>query len=186
MTDVSDIGPYFAVNLSVIGSEGSASQYEFKANANQRSALSCRFGCVDIPCFEVRARITPLRKDGQYRVSGVVTARVVQNCVVSLEPLTSDFEQELDLLLLPEMANEDLQIDLEDEEYEFYSVNVVDLGEIGAVEMALAIDPYPRAPGVTISELGPGAGEKGYEVNEEAQLGGNRPFAALAAIKRKG
>lgn len=186
MTDASDTELYFGVNISVIGSNSRGTQYEFMANEDQRVALGSRFGCVDIQKFEVKASITPLRKEGHYGVSGVVSARVVQNCVVSLEPVVTDLEQKLDLILLPEEPEDPLDTDVSDDEFETYSGNIVDLGELGAIEMALAIDPYPRAPGVSVSQLGPGGHEKGYEVLEEGKLSGNRPFEALAAIKRKG
>lgn len=186
MTDASDPELYFGVNISVIGSGSRGDEYEFKANDDQQAALARRFGCVDLTKFEVRASIRPLRNEGHFRVRGVVTARVVQNCVVSLELVTIELEQELDLLLLPEEPGKTLDMDLDDDEFETYSGKIVDLGEIGAVELALTIDPYPRAPGVSVSQLGPGGSEKGYEVQEEGQLSGNRPFEALAAIKRKG
>ena len=121
-----------------------------------------------------------------YRVSGVVSAHVVQNCVVSLAPVTSDLEEEFDLLLVPEIEDEAPEPEFEDEEIETYVGNTVDLGEIGAIELALALDPYPRAPGVTITDLGPGGSDKGYEINKEEHIGQNRPFEALAALKRKG
>ena len=176
----------FAVHLSVIGADGDGARYAWKANADQRSAIAARFGCAEIPRFEVKAMITPLRKDGHFRVSGVVCARVVQNCVVSLEPVNSDVEKELELLLFPAIDSEDPEFELEDDEFETYSGNTVDLGEIGAIELALALDPYPRAPGVSVMDLGPGGDGRGYEIHEEGHMGQNRPFESLAALKRKG
>jgi len=186
MTSATGPEMLFPVRLSVIGADGDGARFELTANADQRSALAARFGCVEIPRFEVKAMITPLRKDGHFRVSGVVSARVVQTCVVSLAPVISDFELELRLLLFPEIEGEDPQLEFEDEEFGTYSGNTVDLGEIGAVELALALDPYPRAPGVSVADLGPGGSDKGYEVIEEGQVVPNRPFEALAALKRKG
>ncbi|MDA1325605.1 MAG: DUF177 domain-containing protein [Proteobacteria bacterium] len=177
---------FFAVHLSLIGANGAGAQYEFKASADQCSALALRFGCVEIPRFEIKANVVPLRKPGLFRVSGDVTARVVQNCVVSLEPVVSDHEVELGLLLLPESKGEAPELEDESEDFEFYSGNTVDLGEIGAIELALALDPYPRAPGISVTDLGPGGVDSGYEVYKEGFVGRNRPFEALAALKRKG
>ncbi len=176
----------FEVHLSVIEADGGGARYELKANADQRSALAARFGYVEISRFDVKAMITPLRKDGHFRISGVVSARVVQNCVVSLAPVISDLEKELGLVLFPQSEGEAHEPEFEDEEFETYSGNTVDLGEIGAIELALALDPYPRAPGVSVTDLGPGSNDKGYEVNEGGHVGRNRPFEALAALKRKG
>jgi len=186
MTGVTEPEFLFAVQLSVIGTDGNGARYDWKANADQRAALTARFGCVEIPRFEIKAMITPLRKDGHYRVSGVVSALVVQNCVVSLTPVVCDFEEEIALLLFPEIESEALEPKFEDEEFETYLGNAVDLGEFGAIELALALDPFPRAPGVSVTDLGPGGSDNGYELNEAEYVGQNRPFEALAAPKRKG
>ena len=179
----------FAVQLSLIAADGAGTRYHWEANADQRSALATRFGCVEIPRFEVKATIVSLRTDGHFRVSGMVTARVLQNCVVSLVSVITDYETELGLILFPENdgeAYESDDLDDEDQDFEIYSGNVVDLGEIGAIELALVLDSYPRAPGVSVTDLGPGDLKKGYEVSKEGHAGRNRPFEALAALKRKG
>lgn len=177
---------FFAVHLSVIGANAAGALYEFKASADQCSVLARRLGCVEIPRFEIKANVVPLQKPGLFHVSGEVAARVVQNCVVSLEPVVSDHEVELGLLLLPESKGEAPELEEADEDFEFYSGNSVDLGEIGAIELALALNPYPRAPGISIMDLGPGGGDRGYDVYKEGFVGQNRPFEALAALKRKG
>ena len=47
----------FAVHLSVIGADGDGARYEWKANVDQRSAIAARFGCAEIPRFDVKAMI---------------------------------------------------------------------------------------------------------------------------------
>jgi len=175
----------YIVSLSAIGGRREAARFDLTATDKQRSALSARFGCIDIPRFEIEATVAPLRKDGHFRVKGFVRARVIQHCVVSLEPVTTDLEKAFELLLLPESDGADAAYNLDEEDIETYSGNSIDLGEIGAIELALALDPYPRATGVTIEDLGPGGSDQGYEVSEEGQLGRNRPFEALATLKRK-
>lgn len=182
MTDAAGTEFSFAVRLSEIGSSGDDSRYDLQAGADQRSALAARFGCVEISRFMVRLIITPLRKDGHFRVGGTISARVVQNCVVSLAPVVSDIDKEFSFLLLPEIDGENRSLDVEDEEFETYAGNIIDLGEIAAVELALALDPYPRAPGVSGTDLGPG----GNEIGDKVRVGQDRPFEALAALKRKG
>jgi hypothetical protein len=186
MTSATESESLFTVQLSVIGADGEGDRYAWEANSDQRAALATRFGCVEIPSMEVKATITPLRKDGYFRVRGEVSACVVQNCVISLAPVTTDFEKKFELILFPEIADEAPEPEFEEKEFETYIGNTVDLGEIGVIELALALDPYPRAPGVSVTDLGPGGGDKGYGVNEEGHIGRNRPFEALAALKRKG
>lgn len=186
MTNQADPEILFAARLPEIGAEGRESRYHWQVDAERCSSLAVRFGCVEIPTFEVKAMITPLRKEGYFRVNGAISARVVQNCVVSLEPVVSDLEKQFELLLVPETEDDPPDPELDDQELETYSGHSVDLGEIGAVELALALDPYPRAPGVSVTDLGPGGSDTGYEVSEDGHIKRNRPFEALAALKRKG
>lgn len=190
MTREADSNLYSPVNLSVIGADGDGAVYDFIANPEQCSDFATRFGCVEVSSFAIKVKINPLRAEGHFLISGVLNAGVVQNCVVSLVPVISEFEHNLELLLVPEIegeASEPESIgDEEDIDFEFYTGNMIDIGEIGAVELALLLDPYPRAPGVSATDLGPGAKDKGYEVLEEGQVSRNRPFEALAALKGKG
>ena len=55
----------------------------------------------------------------------------------------------------------------------------LDVGEIIAEELALSLDPYPRKPGIAV-EIGPGGGAAKGEAPPR-----DRPFEALAALKRK-
>lgn len=186
MTRTTDSSILYSVTLPEVGGDGNGARYEWEADAETRTALAVRFGCVDIPAFAVKASIKPLRRRRYFRVAGTISARVVQTCVVSLEPVVSDIERAFELVLVPEGEGAEPDAAFAEEEYEPYSGNTVDLGEIGAVELALALDPYPRAPNVSISDLGPGSSEQGYEVNEKNHIGRNRPFESLAALKRKG
>jgi uncharacterized metal-binding protein YceD (DUF177 family) len=95
---------------------------------------------------------------------------VVQECVVTLEPVAQRVAEEIAFRLLPagrEAADgpDDLdEIETEDD--------VADLGEAVAEQLALALDAYPRAAG---AELPP-------EARDEA----SGAFGALAALRGKG
>jgi uncharacterized metal-binding protein YceD (DUF177 family) len=52
----------------------------------------------------------------------------------------------------------------------------LDLGEVAAEELSLALDPYPRKPGARLEKSRYGESE------EEAEKGRN-PFAVLAGLK---
>jgi len=56
----------------------------------------------------------------------------------------------------------------------------VDFGEIAAQQLALALNPYPRADGATLEQLNEVADNKKVTVNER-----NSPFAVLGELKNK-
>ena len=124
--------------------------------------------------------LTPYGNDG-LQVVGRVTASVEQACVVTLEPLTNEIDESVELLFtppreLPKAAGP------EDDSAEAAGSPAVDAPEElndGAVDLAaltvefliLGIDPYPRKPGAV------------FEAGGTADPGPH-PFAALAALKK--
>lgn len=109
------------------------------------------------------------------------TAQVTQKCVVSLEPVVSDIDETVRLLYTPEAAlhTDGLDLDLdedEDEDREALIDGKINLGAAVAEHFALALDPYPRRPGVTLPE---GTTDDGTE--EDVR---DNPFAVLERLKR--
>ena len=102
---------------------------------------------------------------------------VEQSCVVTLEPVRQAVEASLDLRILDEggvPADDD-----PDSPDEIESAGgMVDLGEAVAEQLALALDPYPRAAGAELPEFDPPE----EPVAPEPPAKPN-PFAALAKLK---
>jgi hypothetical protein len=152
--------------LGRVGPEGRTERLE--ANGAERAALARRFGIPGIDRLHATLRLEP-EEDGAIRVAGRLEAAVVQHCVVTLEPVAQRVAEDIAFRVLPAGREPaDGPDDLDEIETEN---DVVDLGEAVAEQLALALDPYPRAPG---AELPPEA------VDPEA-----RAFGALAALRRK-
>ena len=116
------------------------------------------------------------RAGGGLKVSGEVEASVEQSCVVTLEPMTSELREPIDLAFVPPRAEEpadetDEAIDPGVDEPEPLVDGVADLGVVATEFLLLAIDPYPRKPGAV------------FEPPPSEDAGGH-PFAALAALKK--
>ncbi|MFC7539628.1 DUF177 domain-containing protein [Siccirubricoccus deserti] len=76
---------------------------------------------------------------------GRFTATVTQACIVTLEPVEQQMAESLAFRLLPpEQEEADGPEDLDEIAC---PDGVADLGEAVAEQLALALDPYPRAPG---------------------------------------
>jgi uncharacterized metal-binding protein YceD (DUF177 family) len=153
--------------LGRVGPEGRTEALD--ATEAERAALARRFGILSIEGLHATLRLT-LEVDGTVRGDGRLEAAVTQACVVTLEPVSQRVTEEFAFRLLPAGREPtDGPEDLDEIETEN---DVADLGEVVAEQLALALDPYPRAPG---AELPP-------EAREEAA----GAFAALAALRRKG
>ena len=109
---------------------------------------------------------------GTVRVRGHLAADVTQACVVTLDPVPQHIEEPVELRFVPagmESAEDDPGAP---DEIPMTRGGVLELGEAVAEQVALALDPYPRA--------------KGAELPPEAQESGSPgPFAALAKLRRQ-
>jgi hypothetical protein len=117
---------------------------------------------------------------GRFHVAGRVRARVGQTCVVTLDPIENDIDEEIDLIFAPPEQIPELS-DLVDESAESGDeipdppepiVNgVIDLGRLATDALFLGIDPYPRRPDAV------------FEPPLVAEDPEDHPFAALKALQ---
>jgi uncharacterized metal-binding protein YceD (DUF177 family) len=160
-------------------------------------ALARRFELVALGRLEASVRLRRFKGGQMVEVRGRLSADVVQTCVVSLDPVPNTVEERFSALfavpaLMPETEME-LMADpaaLEEDLPEPMVGGRIDLGELTAQHLSLALDPYPRKPGVEFvcpPEAPEAAPEpRAADRTEEAPAGPPNPFAALAALKRRG
>lgn len=147
------------------------------ATAAERAALAARFGILGIHALAARLRLRP-EPGGTVRARGTLSAEVEQACVVTLEPVRQRVEADLDLRILGDgetPADEDPDSPDEIES----QGGAVDLGEAVAEQLALALDPYPRAEGAELPEFDP------PEPPEPTPPERPNPFAGLAKLRRR-
>ncbi|WP_435539226.1 YceD family protein [Azospirillum sp. ST 5-10] len=156
---------------------------EIAATEAERRALAARFELEAIDRLEATVR---LRRTGgdMVRVTGELRADVVQTCVVTLEPVRNAVAERFEALFAPESLvpedGDEVEIDfdaaaLDEDVPEAMDRGRIDIGELVAQHLSLALDPYPRAPGVAL----PDAGEE--EAPADAKP---NPFAVLERLKR--
>lgn len=150
-------------------------QVEIAAEPEEREALAKRFGLLAIDSLEARYAIR--RDPAGVRATGHLSARVIQACVASHEPVPAAVEEDFDLRFLPEPAEGADEVELSEEECDtvFYTGGAIDLGEAAAETLALALDPFPRS-------LNAEAALKAAGVLGEHETG---PFSALAGLRDK-
>ena len=138
------------------------------ADATERAALAARFGLIALDRLE--ARLTLAREAAGIRVRGSVDAAGAQPCGVSGEPVPFALSETL-ALLLTDAAPDGSEIELGEDDLDAEPLvgETIDLGEVAAQSMALALDPYPRAPGVAV----PGV------IDEETARRAANPFGVL-------
>ena len=157
---------------------------ELRADAAMREAVAQFAGVNAVPVLGATFDILRRGKDG-LRVTGEVRARVVQTCVVTLEPMESEIVEPVDVVYEPPRADvasprarptdagvtESYSLGEEEDPPEPLVDGIADLGALATEFLLLGIDPYPRKPGASFERPATNMQESG-------------PFAALLRLKR--
>ena len=120
--------------------------------------------------------------DAGWEIRGQITARLTQACVVSLEPVEQVIDQAAQRRYLPQAQmpdSEEIVVGEDDDSPDPFT-DSIDLAGLLLEELALAIDPYPRASGAELEQRIFAAPGIAPMTDEDA-----RPFAKLAALKHK-
>jgi uncharacterized metal-binding protein YceD (DUF177 family) len=145
------------------------------ATAAQRSELAKWAGISSVGAFEAKVALRR-QSAARFTYEATVSVDLVQTCVVTLEPVPShlnlEISRELHLIKFPakaQIATDELA-PAADEGPEEIRDSHYDLSGPLLEEFSLAIDPYPRAPGVA------------FESPQEIEPPEN-PFAVLKQLK---
>jgi hypothetical protein len=158
-----------------------------ESTEQQRRDLSRRIKVNAVDALAAKFTIERRPNSHIIHVTGTVTADVVQSCVVTLEPVHTHISEEIDswysdendVVSLPRVRREqqglradaELEILGEEDDPEPVIEGAIDVGELAAQHLSLAIDPYPRSQRVK-------------DIEDEGEIvitAGERPnpFAAL-------
>lgn len=147
--------------------------FDLVASPAERAALARRLDLLALDRLEADGRIDPDSSTGGIVVSGTLRAAVTQRCVVTLEPVPQEIDTEFRRLFAHEAEEpgDELEIDPLADLPEPLEGSLLDVGELVTEELALALDPYPRAAGVPEVAVG------------DDEDGPSGPFAALARLR---
>jgi uncharacterized metal-binding protein YceD (DUF177 family) len=173
---MTQITPEFARPVAVDQLHDHGAEFAIEANPAERAALAKRFGILAIDSLAATLHLKPFGRD-MVRLAGHLKAEVHQACVVTLVDVRQNIDEPFERLYSPAAVAEDDatgEIDLEvegEEPADPLIGGIIDIGEAAAEHLALALDPYPRAPGAVFEA----------PAGEGAESG---PFAALAKLKK--
>ncbi|MBR0959593.1 YceD family protein [Bradyrhizobium japonicum] len=155
---------------------------ELEASAAERQAMAEVAGVREILSAHASFDVVP-KSGGRVQVMGLVRGRIGQTCVVTLDPIESEIEEEVDLMFAPEAEARRLADLIEEgqdgeapevaDPPEPIAGGIIDLGRLATDALFLAIDPYPRKEGAV------------FEAEVTAPDPGDHPFAVLKALQDK-
>ncbi|HAI31107.1 MAG TPA: hypothetical protein DCM48_16515, partial [Thalassospira sp.] len=135
-----------------------------EANEKERAALAERFELVSINSLRAELEVKTA-SNGEVTVRGPMSAEIVQNCVATLEPVPETVEDTVEVLFSPHVSEDDMPSNPDDlenlseeelmallEQPEPLVDGKIDLGEVVAQFLAVAMDPYPRKDDAELPE----------------------------------
>lgn len=137
------------------------------ASPQERKDLARRMGVELIEKLEAQLVLQRLEKNLILHVAGDLRARVMQPCVVTLEPIQQDIESKIEgwfadaesVVPIARVRHErqgktgaELKILEEEDDPEPLIDGEVDLGELVAQHLCLSINPYPHKEGAAFEQ----------------------------------
>lgn len=161
------------VRLDTLGEVPRAIRVE--ANEAEREALTRRFRIVAIHRLEAEAML--VRIGEAVDCEGRLVAEAVQACVASGEDVPEKIDEPFALRFVPETggatsADEEIELDEAELDEVTYQGGAVDVGEAVAQTLALALNPYPRAPDADEALKAAGVAGEGEQGSMAAALKG--------------
>lgn len=134
--------------------------FRIEARPDEREALARDLDIVALDSLRAEGLLLPESAGRRVKLVGRLVARVVQTCVVTLEPVAADIDTAFERLFGLDASGEwddaqgagevflDLSLELPPDPL---PGGVADLGAAAAEQLALELDPYPRAQGAVFA-----------------------------------
>lgn len=155
-------------------------EMDIEANPAERAALARRFDLQSVDALSAHLRLRAIAGGTLIRVDGRISAKVVQTCVVTLEPVPAMVEEEFELTYGGEEPDDEageIELSFDDADPPEPIVGgAIDVGEAVAEHLALALDPFPRKADAAFDEP--------VDPPEEQPAKPN-PFAVLERFRQK-
>ncbi|MEX3015770.1 DUF177 domain-containing protein [Gymnodinialimonas hymeniacidonis] len=169
--------PSTTLSLSRLG-RAAPTAFEVEPDADARKALADALELRGLRKVRLVGEVTPEGK-ADWRLEAKLGATVVQDCVVTLEPVTTRIDAPVlrsYRVDLPEPSGEEMEMP-EDDTIEPLPASL-DLMQLLTEALALAVPDYPRAEGVELGEAVFAAPGVAPMTDEDA-----KPLAGLAALR---
>lgn len=174
--------PRFDVSVTTLPSSGF--KVALEATPSELLAIAADSQLLSVEKFHTDLVFRRWRRDG-VTVTGSLRASITQACVVTLDPLETSIEAEIERTFLPEgsgltkprLNNEgEIIVDFDGgDEPELFEGDTIDAWSIVLEQFNLEIDLFPRSPGLEETIAGPG---------QEEEKGLHSPFSGLKDLMK--
>ncbi|MGR3464662.1 YceD family protein [Limimaricola sp.] len=161
-------------------SERRGTEAVIETDASARAAVAAALGIRGIRKLRFAARLTPEGSRG-WRLDGDLGATVVQDCVVTLDPVVTRIDETVLRRYLADVTKPDeAEAEMPEDDTIEPLPTAVDLAQVMIEALALALPDYPRAEGVGPADMS--AAAPGAEPITDEDV---KPFAGLKGLRDK-
>jgi uncharacterized metal-binding protein YceD (DUF177 family) len=129
---------------------GAETPFDFSPAAPERTRLAAELDLLGLRKLRFAGRLIP-EGARDWRLEAMLGATVVQPCVVSGDPVTTRLDEPVTRRYRADLSDPDeAEIEMPEDDTEERLPAVLDLSEVMAEALALALPLYPRAPGAVL------------------------------------
>jgi len=152
--------------------------FELLPSAAERQAIAAHLGITGIKKLRFEGAMTP-RGKSDWSLTARLGATVVQDCVVTLNPVTTRIDEDIALSYVADMPEIDAaEIEMPVEDTVEPLPDSLDLVQVMIEALSLALPAYPRADDADLGEAVFAAKGVSPMKDEDA-----KPFAGLAGLR---
>ena len=178
MKNVGGLVPELSRPITVTELEGNCLTRQIIANDEECTKLAKRFDLIELKSFSANVKISSLIYEPIVFVEGKLNARVIQQCVVTLEPVANNISCVLsckysEMQKIMDAESVDFDVMTEDPP-ELIVDGQFDIGILLTEYFGLELDPFPRSLGAI------------YDKTDDMvnmALGSSNPFDVLKKLK---
>lgn len=152
-------------------------RFSYRPEAAERTELAAELDLLALYALEFTGEIRPVGRD-ELLLEATLTARADQPCSITLAPVPATVNEPVRRRYVAGLsAPEGEEVEMPEDDTVEPMPDIIDLAEIAAEALALALPLYPRAPGAELGEA-VHAGD-GVTPLVDADV---KPFAALKGL----
>jgi uncharacterized metal-binding protein YceD (DUF177 family) len=155
-------------------------RFDLAPDAPARAALAAELGLIQLPKLRLKGQIMA---DGSrdFVLTARLEAEIVQPCIITLAPVPSRIAEDVTRRYVRDWQEPEAdEVEMPEDDSIEPLPDVIDLGDVLAEALSLALPLYPRAEGAELGAVD--HAPPGADPITDADL---KPFAGLAALKQR-
>ncbi|HLQ17954.1 MAG TPA: YceD family protein [Tabrizicola sp.] len=152
-------------------------RFSYRPDAAERKSMADDLGLLALQALELTGEIRPTGRD-ELQLDARLVARADQPCSVTLAPVAAKVDEAVRRRYVAGLQTpEGDEVEMPEDDTVEPIPEIIDLAEIAAEALALALPLYPRAPGAEFSQMLHAA--DGVAPLSDAEV---KPFSALQGL----